>query len=101
MAMPPRAVPPSLRAIERRGATSAIVRRRCPSVGSSLDAFCILRTGISTNDDAFIPLRTDRVCMRLRPEGPRIPVPNWLIEWSKSRDLFLILAHNPWVFRPN
>jgi hypothetical protein len=39
--------------------------------------------------------------MRLRPEGPRIPVPNWLIEWSKSRDLFLILAHDPWVFRPN
>jgi len=39
--------------------------------------------------------------MRFRPEGPRIPVPNWLIEWSKSRDLFLSLAHDPWVFRPN
>jgi hypothetical protein len=39
--------------------------------------------------------------MRLRPEGPRIAVPTWLIEWSKSRDLFLTLAHDPWVFRPN
>lgn len=39
--------------------------------------------------------------MRLRPEGPRIPVPIWLIELSKSRDLFLSLAHDPWVFRPN
>jgi len=39
--------------------------------------------------------------MRLRLDGPRIPVPNWLIEWSKSRDLFLSLADDPWVFRPN
>lgn len=39
--------------------------------------------------------------MRFRPEGPRIRVPNWLIEWSKSRNLFLSLADNPWVFRPN
>jgi hypothetical protein len=39
--------------------------------------------------------------MRLRLEGPRIPVPKWLIAWSKSRDLFLSLAHDPWVFRPN
>jgi hypothetical protein len=37
----------------------------------------------------------------MRPHGPRIAVPNWLIEWSKSRDLFLSLAHNPWVYRPN
>ena len=65
------------------------------------DAFYIPRIEISTNVDAFI-LPTDHVIiMRLRPEGPRIPVPNWLIEWSKSRDLFLSLAHDPWVFRPN
>jgi hypothetical protein len=39
--------------------------------------------------------------MQFRPEGPQIPVPNWLIEWSKSRDLFLTLAHDAWVLRPN
>jgi hypothetical protein len=65
------------------------------------DAFCLLRIKISTNVDAFIPLSKKPRLMRLRPEGPRIAVPNWLIEWSKSRDLFLTLAHNPWVFRPN
>ncbi len=36
-----------------------------------------------------------------RPTGPRIAVPTWLIEWSKSRDIFLSLAHDPWVYRPN
>jgi hypothetical protein len=64
-------------------------------------AFCLPRIKISTNVDAFIPLAKKPPRMRLRPEGPRIAVPNWLIEWSKSRDLFLILAHDPWVFRPN
>lgn len=39
--------------------------------------------------------------MRLHPQAPSIPVPTWLIEWSKSRDLFLSLAMNPWVYRPN
>lgn len=39
--------------------------------------------------------------MRMRPHGPQIAVPIWLIEWSKSRDLFLSLAHNAWVYRPN
>jgi len=64
-------------------------------------AFYLLGIGISTNVDAFIPLAKNAFPMRFRPEGPRIPVPNWLIEWSKSRDLFLSLAHDPWVFRPN
>ncbi len=39
--------------------------------------------------------------MHLSPKGPQIAVPTWLIVWSKSRDLFLSLAHNPWVYRPN
>ena len=64
-------------------------------------AFYVLGIKISTNVDAFIPLRGNAFSMRFRPEGPRIAVPNWLIEWSKSRDLFLTLAHDPWVFRPN
>ncbi len=64
-------------------------------------AFQLLRTRISTNAEAFIPAGCEDVDMRLRPQGPRIAVPNWLIEWSKSRDLFLSLAHNPWVYRPN
>ncbi len=59
------------------------------------------RIEISTNIDAFISPTGHVIVMRFRPEGPRIPVPNWLIEWSKSRDLFLSLAHDPWVFRPN
>lgn len=65
------------------------------------DAFYVPRIEISTNADAFIPPGGHVLVMRFRPEGPRIPVPNWLIEWSKSRDLFLSLAHDPWVFRPN
>jgi hypothetical protein len=69
--------------------------------GWSSGAFYLLGIGISTNVDAFIPLTMNAHPMRFRPEGPRIPVPNWLIEWSKSRDLFLTLAHDPWVFRPN
>jgi len=64
-------------------------------------AFYVPRIEISTNVDAFIPPAGHVIIMRFRPEGPRIPVPNWLIEWSKSRDLFLSLAHDPWVFRPN
>ncbi|MGI0148490.1 MAG: hypothetical protein ACREDF_03010, partial [Thermoplasmata archaeon] len=64
-------------------------------------AFYVLGIGISTNIDAFMPRGTKAFHVRLRPEGPRIRVPNWLIEWSKSRDLFLTLAHDPWVFRPN
>ena len=65
------------------------------------DAFYVPRIGISTNVDGFIPGGKNAFLVRFRPEGPRIPVPNWLIEWSKSRDLFLTLAHDPWVFRPN
>src|SRR5438105_15773944 len=64
-------------------------------------AFYLLGIGISTNVDAFIPLAKNAFPMRFRPEGPRIPVPNWLIERSKSRDSFLSLAHDPGVFRPN
>ena len=64
-------------------------------------AFYVPRIEISTNIDGFIRPVGHVIVMRFRPEGPRIPVPNWLIEWSKSRDLFLSLAHDPWVFRPN
>ncbi len=64
-------------------------------------AFQLLRTRIRTNAEAFIRAGENEVGMRMRPHGPRIAVPNWLIEWSKSRDLFLSLAHNPWVYRPN
>ncbi len=39
--------------------------------------------------------------MRPNPQGPQIAVPTWLVTWSKSRDLFLSLAHDPWVYRPN
>jgi hypothetical protein len=70
-------------------------------IRSHTDTFCLPRIKISTNVDAFIPLAKKPCLMRLRPEGPRIAVPTWLIEWSKSRDLFLTLAHDPWVFRPN
>ena len=72
-----------------------------PEQAAPVVAFCLLGIEISTNVDAFIPHMKNAHPMRLRPEGPRIPVPNWLIEWSKSRDLFLTLAHDPWVFRPN
>ena len=65
------------------------------------DAFYVPRIEISTNVDGFIPGGKNASLVRFRPEGPRISVPNWLIEWSKSRDLFLTLAHDPWVFRPN
>jgi hypothetical protein len=41
------------------------------------------------------------VLMRLPPNVPQIPVPSWVIEWSKSRNLFLSIASNPWVLRPN
>ncbi len=64
-------------------------------------AFQLLRTRIRTNAEGFIRARTNDVGMRMRPQGPQIAVPLWLIEWSKSRDLFLSLAHNPWVYRPN
>lgn len=64
-------------------------------------AFQLLRTRIKTNGEGFIPEATNHTFMRMRPQGPKIAVPNWLIEWSKSRDLFLSLAHNPWVYRPN
>jgi len=72
-----------------------------PSLSVAGTAFCVLGIEISTNIDAFIPVARNALFMRARPDGPRIPVPNWLIAWSKSRDLFLTLAHNPWVFRPN
>ncbi len=64
-------------------------------------AFHVLRTRISTNGEGFIPRPRHVLLVQARPHGPRIAVPNWLIEWSKSRDLFLSLAHNPWVYRPN
>lgn len=63
--------------------------------------FHLLRIGISTNDDGFIRTRVHVVNMIRSLQGPPIAVPNWLIVWSKSRDLFLSLAHNPWVYRPN
>src|SRR5436309_10447664 len=80
---------------------ASIGRTSCPFSRCRRPAFYVPRIGISTNIDAFIPPGYHVVFMRFRPEGPRIPVPNWLIEWSKSRDLFLTLAHDPWVFRPN
>jgi len=51
--------------------------------------------------EAFIPQGGNRVSVRPTPPASLIAVPLWLIEWSKSRDLFLSLADNPWVFRPN
>jgi len=80
---------------------ASIAHGRRSIITSALGAFYVPRIGISTNIDAFIPPAGHVIVMRFRPEGPRIPVPNWLIEWSKSRDLFLSLAHDPWVFRPN
>ncbi len=65
------------------------------------DPFHLLRIGISTNGEAFIRGRANHAGMRLSPQGPQIAVPTWLIVWSKSRDLYLSLAHNPWVYRPN
>lgn len=64
-------------------------------------AFYLPGIEISKDDDAFIPRRGNRILVRPAPPAPLIPVPMWLIEWSKSRDLFLSLAENPWVFRPN
>jgi hypothetical protein len=64
-------------------------------------AFQLLRTRIKTKPEGFIHAAANRMGMRMRPQGPQIAVPLWLIEWSKSRDLFLSLAHNPWVYRPN
>ena len=78
---------------------------RSPRINASstrgLGAFHLLRIRISTNAEAFIPAATHSANVHMRPHGPQIAVPNWLIEWSKSRDLFLSLAHNPWVYRPN
>ncbi len=65
------------------------------------DPFHLLRIGISTNGEGFIPRGFQATCMIRSLQGPPIAVPNWLIVWSKSRDLFLSLAHNPWVYRPN
>lgn len=39
--------------------------------------------------------------MRLPPNVPQIPVPAWIIAWSKSRNVYLSMAHNTWVLRPN
>ncbi len=64
-------------------------------------AFHLLRTRISTKGDTIIPRSWDFIRVQVHTRGPQIPVPLWLIEWSKSRDLFLSLAHNPWVYRPN
>ena len=85
----------------RPSSVSAPRADEAPQSAPPKGAFYLLGIGISTNVDAFIPLARNALHMRFRPEGPRIPVPNWLIEWSKSRDLFLTLAHDPWVFRPN
>jgi len=63
--------------------------------------FCIPRIEISTGTEAFIQIPRNRVFMRRPPVAPQIAVPNWLIQWSKSRDVFLSLAHDPWVFRLN
>ncbi len=70
-------------------------------LAASAVAFHLLRIRISTKCEAFIPAGTHGAHVHMRPQGPQIAVPNWLIEWSKSRDLFLSLAHNPWVYRPN
>src|SRR5438046_9564553 len=67
---------------------------------STEGAFYLLGIGISTNVDAVIPLAQNAFPIRFRPAGPRIPVPNWLIGWSTSRDLFMSLAHRPWLYRP-
>src|SRR5438552_13078568 len=67
---------------------------------STEGAFYLLGIGISTSVDAFIPLAKNAFPMRFRLEGPRIPVPNWLIEWSTSRDLVLSCASDPSVFCP-
>ncbi len=68
---------------------------------ATIAAFHLLRIRISTNGEAFIHAAGNDATVHMRPHGPQIAVPNWLIEWSKSRDLFLSLAHNPWVYRPN
>ncbi len=65
------------------------------------DPFHLPRIGISTNGEGFIRRGPQAACMIRSLQGPSIAVPNWLIVWSKSRDLFLSLAHNPWVYRPN
>src|SRR5437016_14228981 len=48
-------------------------------------AFYLLGIGISTNVDAFIPLAKNAFPMRFRPEGPRIPVPNRLMQSPQFR----------------
>jgi hypothetical protein len=63
--------------------------------------FHLLRIIIKTIDEGFMRGVDHGTSVHGRPTGPRIPVPTWLIEWSKSRDLFLSLAHDPWVYRPN
>jgi hypothetical protein len=59
------------------------------------------RTKISTKVDAFIRASWNIVVVRPPPNVPQIPVPAWIIAWSKSRNLFLSMALNPWVLRPN
>lgn len=66
-----------------------------------MGAFYVPRIEISTKAEAFIIRSKNRVLVRHHPAVPQIAVPNWLIQWSKSRDVFLSLAHDPWVFRPN
>ncbi len=72
-----------------------------PETHRDATPFHLLRIGISTDGEAFIRAVGHDEGMRRSPQGPQIAVPNWLIVWSKSRDLFLSLAHNPWVYRPN
>src|SRR5438132_13314965 len=49
-------------------------------------AFYLLGIGISTNVHAFIPLPKNAFPMPFRLQGPRIPVPNRLIERPNPRD---------------
>jgi|GEM_PF-4249468 len=51
--------------------------------------------------EAFIQRAGNRVHVTPRPLGPLIPVPTWLIEWSKTRYLFLSLTEDPWALRLN
>src|SRR5438034_9424568 len=44
-------------------------------------AVYLLGIGISTSVDAFLPLANNAFPIRLRPEVPRLPVPNGPSEW--------------------
>lgn len=63
--------------------------------------FYVPRIEISTDVEAFISRPGHVEVVHPGPPVQRIAVPNWLIEWSKSRNLFLSMATDPWVLRPN